>query len=591
MATNNNSDLVLSDLTHEFSDYKTQFETYLTNRNAWRGTLTTMTSTTLVDLVSSVGAFIQGRLTRTYEDSFSETAQSDDAIRSITQMQGLRMSRKLPAGVNVTLTSTVDLQLDPMTQFTVAGQYYFNREEVVMQGGVPLNLTLFQGQIVATGVYGVGGPRQTFLSLEDSFAVSDLDVVVRINGTAIPKSLGNLWNYRGLPAYADLTTSDGRLLIVFGSQQFGTTPLVTDEVLITYPLTNGAEGSNQQLIGKQVTATGFSTVSGTAISNPTGGGNEQPINAYKNLASGSFGTYSSAVTKSQYLATVGVYPGLIDAVTQAQRDINPMALEWMNVIRVAALTLSPWTQQQQRDFINYLQTVTMYAGRFVWQEPIAVPRDVDITVYCYNSAELTKVQSDVELAITKLYAPRAGLLLTNFYESDLTDTSKAASKGAQSYAIVASPSAPQIVTGPLSPVLEYQILDNAGTLGPLVYAYAVTAVNNVGEEGAPTNFVFPQVVSVNQIHGIRITWNPLQDTVSYRVYGRSSVGVGLMATIQAGQPLVFLDDGSIVPDQSIKPQGTGLTPIRYNQLRSLKVTCVYAERQQRLNGTPTRLQT
>lgn len=585
---NNNNTLVLSDLTLEVSDYVAQFETYLGNRNVWRGTLTTMTSQTLIELVSTVGTFIQGRLTRAYEDAFSETAQSDDAIRSITQMQGLRMSRKLPAGVEAEISSPTTVTVPPMTQFMIGGQYYFNRSQIVLQSNIPQLVTLFQGQVFVYAMYGAGGPRQTYLSEEDEFSVSDQDVVVRINGVAIEKSFGNLWNYKNLPAWGDLTTSDGRLLVVFGSQQFGTTPLTTDRVTITYPITLGAEASNIALIRKKVTVTGFSTITGEATSNPTGGGNEQPINAYKNLSSGAFGTYTSAVTKSQYLSTVGVYPGIIDAVTQAQRDINPMAFEWMNVIRVSGLTTSTWTQQQKKDFITYLQKVTMYAGRFVWYDAVPVYRNVSMTVYVFNTAILSQVQADCEKAMQELFAPRPGLLLTNFYESDLTDVTKTASKGMQSYAIVDFPLSPMIVTAPLSPDLRYEIVENAGTLGSLAYAYGVSTVNAAGEEGPPANWVFPQIVSANAVYAIELTWPELPDTTQYKVWGRNSTGIGLMAVINQGQPMTFTDNGSIVPDTSIPLPGSANIPIRYNALGTLDIRVEFAERQQRLSGTPTR---
>lgn len=579
--------LVLSDLTQDFSQFVNQFQTYLNTKPAWQGTLTTMTSQTLVELVAAVGTFNQSRIIRAFEDAFSETAQSDDAIRSITQMQGLRMSRKLPASVEVSLVSTINVTMGPMTQFMVAGQYYFNREQISLTANVPSSETLFEGKVETYAMNGIGVARQTYLSVEDSFSISDQDVVVYVNNTAIPKSFGTLWNFKDLAAFADLTTSDGRLLVVFGSEQFGTTPAITDIVTIQYPITQGADGANQTLVNKPISIVGLSEVTGTATSNPTGGGNEQPIQTYKNLSSGAFGTYSSSVTKSQYLSTVGVYPGIIDAVTQAQRDINPSDLEWMNVIRVAALTTSPWSQTQKRDFLNYLQTVTMYAPRFVWQDPIPVPRDVSLTVYCFNTAVLSNIKAACELALANLFAARPGILMTNFYESDLTDTCKAAGAGAVSYVIVDKPLDPMIVTAPPSPILEYTLISGGGTLGQLMYAYGVAAVNAAGEEGPPANWVFPQVISPSPVYAIQLDWKPLQDIVTYKVYGRKAGSIGLLATIAATSPLTFVDDGSITPT-GLPPNSIAQVPIRYNKLGTLTVNVAFAERQQRLGTTPTR---
>jgi hypothetical protein len=581
-------DLSIPSTATDFNDFYQTFEDYLATKEVWKGTLTTMTSTTLIELVAAVGTFMEGQNIRTEEDAFAETAQSDDAIRALTQMQGLRMTRKLPCGMRVVATSTTTQTLNPMTQFLIAGQYYFNREQLFFTANVPQEITLFQGQVFAYVMPGLGSPRQTFVSDEDGSLVSDQDVNVYVNSTLIPKSFGTLWNYRNLPAFADLTTSDGRLLIVFGSELFGTVPAVSDTVVIQYATTDGANGANQTLTGKPLTVDGHPEITGRSLENPTGGGDEQPLQTYKNLSSGAFGTYSSAVTKSQYLATIGVYPGIVDAVTQAQRDINPMALEWMNVIRISALTTSPWTQAQIRDYIDYLQTVTMYAPRIVWQDAIAIPRQIEVTVFCFNTAVLTKVKSDCELKITQLFAPRSGLLMTNFYNYDLENACRIAGQGAVSYVTVQEPVDPMIVTAPPSPTTEYEIITGAGTLTPLMYAYGVSVVNADGEEGPPARWVFPLITkAMGNVNSVKLTWLPLQIAAKYRVYGRKAGHIGLLAEILPTDPLEFIDDGSITP--GVAPPGTADVPIRYNSIDSLTVNVDFAERQQRIQDTPTRL--
>ena len=580
--------LAIPAIATDFNDFETAFQTYLTNVDVWRGQLTTQTSQTLIELVDTVGTFMRGRNLRASEDAFAETAQSDSAIRSIAQMQGLRMTRKLPAALEASLTSTTTQTVNPMTQFLIAGQFYFNREQLFFTAGVAQELTLYQGKISAFQMNGLGSARQTFISEDDDFSVSDQDVRVYANNTLISKSFGTLWNYRDLPAYADITTSDGRLLVVFGSEQYGYTPLIEDVVIIVYAVTQGTDGTNPTLKTRPITVDGHPEITGVALANPTGGGDEQPVQTYKNLASGSFGTYSSAVTKSQYLATIGTYPGIIDSVTQAQRDINPLALEWMNVIRISALTTSTWTQQQQQDYIKYLETVTMYAPRFVWQNPQPIVRNVEVTVYCFNTAVLTKVKADCEAKIIQLFSARSGLLMTNFYGYDLENACRIAGQGSVSYVTVQSPTDPMIVTAPPSPTSRYEIIPGAGTLTPLVYAYGVAVVNADGEEGPPANWVFPQVTnSDGNSVAIKITWLPLEVAASYKVYGRKSTEVGLLATVLPGQPLEFLDDGTVTP--GVAPPGTNDVPIRYNQLGALTVNVVFAERQQRLQDTPTRL--
>jgi len=587
-STASNPVLTLSDLGVDFDDFVTQFQTALINDPVWQGNLTTQTSETLIEFISTVATFAQGRLLRSYEDCFAETALSDDAILSIAQMQGLRISRYLPATVPVSLVSPVSVSLPPLTQFTSGSSYFFNPQQITLLANIPQTIYLSEGQIYSYTLNGLGQDRQTFTSLQDGFTISDQDVYVQINGVFIPKSYGTLWNYSGLPAFSDQTLHDGRLLIVFGNSGglngfFGSIPGINDVVTITYPITSGIAGNTLSTINKTIAIAGFSQISGTFLDNPSGGSNDKPVIAYKNAASGAFGTYSSAVTKSQYQAIIATFPGIVDAVTQAQREINPSDYRWMNVIRVSALTTSPWTQAQKKEFTDYCQTVTMYAAYFLWQDAIAVPRDVSLDVYCFNSAVPTLVQQNSITAIQNLFAPRPGILMTNFYVSDLVDAIFLGSPGLVSYVIVNSPTGSMIVTAPESPQATYTLLPTGGSLGSLVYAYGISTVLNTGEEGTPTNWVFPQIVTSVNTYGIQLNWPAIYNAQSYKIWGRSASSLGLLAEVPATQ-LQFIDDGSIVPSGN-PPNAIADTPIRYNQLNNLTINVFYSERQQQIGGS------
>ena len=591
MSTPAQTILTLSDLTADINDFTDQFQAYLQNNPTWVGNLTTQTSQTILELIGSVGAFAQGRLIRDYEDAFAETAQSDDAILAITQMQGLRITRYLPAQVSVTLTSPVTVGLAPLTQFQGAGSYFFNQQQIQLIENVPLTVTLCEGQVFAYVTPGLSTERQTFIGVQDSFIVSDQDVQVQINGVTIPKAFGGLWNFDGLPGYADSTLSDGRLLLQFGNLgglssvgQFGTIPQITDEVVISYPVTQGATGNGLLTMGKAATVVGFPGISGAFLGNPSGGSDNKPVVVYKNVASGGFGTYGSGVTKSQYLSIIATYPGITDVITQAQREINPQALQWMNTIRISAITSSTWSQQQIQEFLTYAQSVTQYAPYFIWVPPTAVPQTVNVSVYVFNSAVPSAVQAAVQTALINLFAAQPGILGTNFYLSDIEDTVKAAAPGLVSYVIVNAPSGSMIVTAPESPATTYTLVEEGGDLGPLLYAYAVSTTLINGQVGTPINWVFPQVTSTNNNYGVTLTWPAVVNAASYQVWGRSAgAGIGLMANIAANAPLTFTDNGSITPTGS-PPNTIADVPVQYNSLASLTVNVFFSERQQRLQG-------
>jgi len=468
----------LLDSTVDQAQFVQQFESDLATSQIWSTGLTTQTSQTLIEYISAIGTFVTSRIARAVEDAFPETAQSDSAIRAITNMQGLRLSRKLPATASATLTSSVTQTLPPFSQLAGGGYNWFTATAVHLPANVPIEVDLREGITKSVVVSGLGTDFQTWVSEEDAFTVSDQDVVVMLNGVDLTKAWGALWNYPGVSAYADSTLSDGRLNIQFGSQGYGTVPGVNDLVTINYAVTQGDSVNGANLTsssgGVKITGSSVSNVTGVFVSNPSGGAAEKSTTAYKNFAAGSFGTYSSAVTKAQYAATVNNYPGVVDAFTQAQREINPAALKWMNVIRVSPLTSSTWSQPQIDAYLSYLQSVTMYQPKFLYQAPVPVSNDVDITVFCFNSVNsLQAVESAVTKAIQNLFSPRPGLLMTNFYPSDIIETANNAAPGQISYIVINKPTGPMIVTSPLSPEIQATIITSGGSLTPGVYAYAV----------------------------------------------------------------------------------------------------------------------
>jgi hypothetical protein len=209
-------------------------------------------------------------------------------------------------------------------------------------------------------------------------------------------------------------------------------------------------------------------------------------------------------------------------------------------------------------------------------------------VYVFNSAVPSQVQTNVEAAITNLFAPRPGLLMTNFYPSDLVETAFNSSPGLISYINVITPTGPMIVTAPESPVPTYTIDDLAGTLGPGIYAYGISTTSTNGQTGTPVNWVFPQITATTDNYEVNLAWPAVYNAAYYNIYGRSAEStIGLLATVPATQ-LTFTDNGSITPTGTLPSSAN--VPIQYNQLGTLTVNVSYADRQQQvLTSNPTRL--
>lgn len=571
--------IIFSDIDADVTQFKEDLVTALSKNQAWKGTLTTQVGTALIDFVASLGAFNHQAILNAFENCFSETATCDDAIRSIALMQGLRMTRKMPSYIDVSLSCEVNVSIPAYSQFICAGYDYFNREVIDLTSNESKQIRLYEGTVHKAEMSGLSTELQVWSPPETNFQVSDQDVLVFINKESIPVTYSGLWNFKGLPACTDLTSMEGRLIIQFGNLMYGSLPSINDNVLITYCTTNGNAGNNYVTYDKEVSVDGFTQITGKSLTNPAGGADEKTAYTYKNNTASSFGTYGSAVTKSQYQAVVNTYPGVIDAYTQAQREIDPTDYRFMNVIRVTGITNVPWDAVKKQEFCQWCQDQSMYTTRFVWVDATPSVIDVDLELYCYNSAVLSSVKQNVEEAIKKLFAPRAGILMTDFYISDLISAARNADSGV-AFVIVNSPVSEMIVTQANAPTCYFEILPEAGTLKEYFYSYGVTFIDNKGVESKKSSWIHPQTTQDN--NAIKITWRKNPAAVKYRIYGRESENIGLLAEVNA-DTLEYTDDGSAVPDTS-KYSRAKDTIIRYNSLGSLNIKAYFADRQQRVTN-------
>lgn len=563
--------LSLSTVAPDFDSIKAQLEVYLQGRDAWRGVLTTQTGQTLLEMIAAVGALNQLSIQRFGEDAFPYTALNDQAIYATAFMLGLRLSRKRPAQCTVLLSNPTNITIPPYTAFSIAGIPMFNRSAFNLTP-TPQYFVLYEGEIKEVIASGIGTDYATFISTEESFTVSDTDVTVLVNSVEVPKTWDGLWKVPALGGGCrDRTLPSGHMLIEFGNELYGTKPNPSDTVQIIYAITSGAAANSFRTKDVQVTSDLYSDMVGVGNTDMSGGANETSPLVYRNVGGTAFGTFGSAVTKDQYRSLVLTYSGVIDGATFAQRETNPYAYEWMNVIRVTVLTSSPWAPNQKETFLNWLQERSMYSGRFVLQDPVQVPVDISVEIFCYNFANVNQCKVDAENAINAVFQLNPGILNYDVHKSDLIQAILRSNSGIE-YVNILEPTEDMIevaVKAMDKPVVS--VVEGTGFLLPGNYMYSISAVTAEGEI-APKNWVTLNVV--NPSSTVHLSWAPVTGATSYKVWGRSTNINGLIASVILSTE--FSDNGSIIPTQQTSPQTT--VPLRYPVLNSLSVVSRYSTR-------------
>ena len=562
----------LSTVRPDHDDLVAGLQEVLTGAATWQDLLTSSTGQTLIEAIAAVGAYDQFSIQQGVLNAFPTTASAESSIYAITQMLGIRLTRKAPVEITADISIPAgELLIAAYSQFSGAGSYWYTPEAVVVTS-TPQSITLRQGLVKALSLPGTGTDYQAFVTQERGYLVSDQDVLVYINGDQIPVLTTGLWEAKRAPGVQDITLPDGRLGLVFGTDVFGSKPSTSDTVNIFYAVTSGTDAAREK-----ITYSLDSTVDIVCTSSPTGGGDEKAATVYKSVSSPLFGTFGSGITKRQYIGTILEYPGVIDALTYAQRESNPKALVWMNLFRVVALTETAWSASQIETFLEWLNNRTMYSGRFFFESPSAYNLTLNIDVFCSNVAALSQVQVNVRNALLAHFQESAGVLGRDVYRSDIIDVALAADSSID-YVVLNSPSSDLSLSRKVVGTPTYQVLAGGGSLAIGSYDYAVSYISSFGAGGtiAPSDWV--SVYNNANSGRIKLDWEAVPNVSQYLVWGRTAAGtLGVIATL-SNATLTWTDDGSVSPVPPLLAIDT--QPIYYARLPtgSLTVTASYSNR-------------
>lgn len=548
----------LSTINPDWPDLSQQLNEQLAQTATWPPLLPTQTAALLNEAVTTMGAFLATGLQHVYEEAYPQTAKMPSSILAVARMEGVRLTRKTPASVPVTITntSTSPVTIAPYQTFTSPGTSLFNRSALLIPAAVgstpgTLNATLYQGFVTQVLYQGLGQASQIVVINVPGFTVSDVDLQVTVNNIPLQAITDGIWHYPissgGTPNYVvqDMTLPTGEPILEFGNSQFGVIPPNGSTIITTYAVTDGFAGNNSSFTSAKISWSGNTTITGVATAALTGGLDQPDAEAYRDSPL-VFSSYQRAVSIPDHPAIATKYPGVVDAIFLGQKDIAPNLLQWMNVV-YCYLLMNTGSQMDQTTFdtgfLPWFQSRAMPLN-YVLQQAVNIPVNVNATVYIFGTGDPSTIKTEATNAVARVLAPNKGVLGRNLYQDDIRNALRTSDPNVD-YVVVTSPATDIIcrILPPQPPAVT-AATNGGGTLTPNTYNYSVSVIGAQGETFAspPTTLILgsPNNSAV-------ITWPAVPGALSYNVYGRTASNLFLLGNVAATSATTysFTDLGTI----------------------------------------------
>lgn len=583
-----NTVMTLSTIRPDWDDLTVQLGNALAQKQSWSPLLNTQTASILIEAIAAMGTFLQAGIGNSLEESYPQTARMPSSLKAAASFLGVRLGRKAPAKTTVVFTRTGDLSVSLLipefSAFTAPGSALFNRSAIAFERGqATVTADLHEGFITQVQYRGQGLDSQQIVVKVPGFTISDQDVRVALNSEPVQVVTDGIWHYpitsEGNPNYVvqDGTLPTGELKLEFGNTQFGVVPPNGSSILVSYAVTNGLRGNNSQFAGQKVSAVGISNVNGVATTSLDNGTNEPDAEMYRDSPL-VFASYERAVAIPDHPAIATMYPGVVDAIFLGQKDIAPDLKEWMNVVYCYILMTSgeQMTGAQFTDFKDWWSKRSMPL-EYVLQVAHEIRLDVRATIYITGQGDPTTARAKAQAAVQTLFTARQGYLGRNLYLDDLIDVLRNSDPYID-HVVLNTPTEDQIckVSAPAAPAVVPGTV--AGTLTPGTYVYAISAVTPArGSQGEGETFASANgaLTTTNPSSSATIRWTTVAGAVRYRIYGRTTTGMGLLAEVPA-TTLEWTDTGSVTPGAPLNQINT--VGISYTTLNTLNISVAFTDR-------------
>jgi hypothetical protein len=418
---------------YSFDNLVVELQNNLATHNSWHDTYKSATGQMLIELFAAVGSLVLYYIERRAEESYIATAKNYSSVVNLARLLNYIPRRPVSATGNLRFSleeAVVGMVFVPKWTIvsTASGvKYLTTSESVIMPGQTEVDVSGIQGIVVTTEYSSAGTPSQTY-TITDTF-VENTQLFIYVNDilwTQVTSFINSVTTSTHYVLRAEL---DGTVTIVFGDGSFGKSPALNDTIKLEYIQSLGL-GGNVYVAGLVNVVDSeiydeFGDPQTLTVENTStflGGDDAETIEDIRTNAPLVFATGDRLVTKGDFVAVIGDYPGVADVNVWGEKEEPNPDYNHFNQVKIC-LVLQNWALSDptfENTLSDYLYLKSIMTVRYTYIPPVILDLVPTLEVKAKSGTALSYLQSRIDAAIIERFTLGTTTQLgVNVYHSDI----------------------------------------------------------------------------------------------------------------------------------------------------------------------------
>lgn len=340
----------------DFQDLVTELEADLQARESFKALFPGETSKIFTEHGAGITALMLYHINSAAQNAFFPTAFSKQAVYALAASLGQPPRRKLGAQltIDVTVNTTLgaSVTLPKFSRFSARGVEWYTIEDNIIPAGAAgqiISITLRQGERITESFPATGNDNQR-IEIGEDFNIDQNFLTVTVGTTLYTSNGPSLLDAeQGDTVYAEQTSSNGRVLILFGNNIIGSIPSIGESIEISYSNTIGID-SNSSITGDtfsylelfDIGGGTFLDLSGVSTTTASSGADEESVEQVKNTAPKLFAANKRAVSRTDYEGHILSFTGASAAAAWGEfEEANQKGFADLTMMNRAYITAVP----------------------------------------------------------------------------------------------------------------------------------------------------------------------------------------------------------------------------------------------------------